>query len=96
MTPGLQTITLKQNVDLLPNGQTSRYLTELKVIGAGPSRYPRGLASIRDKATNRRARRLPAEYRAKLAAIDATYALDLETLAPVWQGWRHMATSWNW
>ena len=57
------------------NGQTSRYLAELKVIGAGagPSRYPRGLASSRDKATNRRARRLPAEYRAKLAAIDTVY-----------------------
>ena len=36
-------------------------------------RYPRGLASSRDKATNRRARRLPAEYRAKLSAIDAAY-----------------------
>ena len=58
---------------LLPNGQTTRYLAELKVIGAGPSRYPRGLASSRDKAANRRARRLPAEYRAKLAAIDTVY-----------------------
>ena len=48
-----------QGQRVLPNGQTSRYLAELKVIGAGPSRYPRGLASIRDKATNRRARRLP-------------------------------------
>ena len=56
-----------------PNGQINRYLAELKVIGAGPTRYPRGLASSRDKAANRRARRLPAEYRAKLAAIDSVY-----------------------
>ena len=56
-----------------PTGQITRYLAELKVIGAGPSRYPRGLACSRDKATNRRGRRLPAEYRAKLAAIDTTH-----------------------
>ena len=56
-----------------PSGQITRYLAELEVIGAGPSRYPRGQACSRDKAANRRARRLPAEYRAKLHAIDTTH-----------------------
>ena len=28
-----------------PTGDISRYLAELKIIGAGPTRYPRGLAS---------------------------------------------------
>ena len=64
---------LPQQPRVDPTGQITRYLAELKIIGAGPSRYPRGLASSRDKATNRRARRLPAEYRAKLSAIDVTY-----------------------
>ena len=57
----------------LPTGETTRSLAELKVISAGPSRYPRGLASSRDKAANRRARALPAEYRLKLSRIDSAY-----------------------
>ena len=58
---------------IIPTGDVTRSLAELKVIGAGPSRYPRGLASSRDKAVNRRARLLPAEYRHKLSLIDQTY-----------------------
>ena len=60
-------------VQAIPQGGVERLLAELKVIGAGPSRYPRGLASSRHKATNRRARKLPAEYRSKLAHLDSTY-----------------------
>ena len=56
-----------------PSGDVTRSLAELKIIGAGPSRYPRGLASSRDKAANRRARLLPAEYRHKLSQIDQVY-----------------------
>ena len=51
----------------------SRSLAELKCISAGPTRYPRGLPSSRDKAANRRARALPAEYRRKLSHIDSVY-----------------------
>ena len=58
---------------MAPTGEVDRYLAELKVISAGPTRYPRGLASSRDKAVNRRARALPAEYRHKLSVIDSTY-----------------------
>ena len=58
---------------VLPAGGITRSLAELKVIGAGPSRYPRGTASSRDKAVNRRARMLPAEYRHKLSQIDQAY-----------------------
>ena len=57
----------------LPTGGITRSLAELKIIGAGPSRYPRGLASSRDKAVNRRARLSPAEYRHKLSQIDQIY-----------------------
>ena len=57
----------------LPTGGITRSLAELKIIGAGPSRYPRGLASSRDKAVNRRARLLPAEYKHKLSQIDQIY-----------------------
>ena len=57
----------------LPTGGITRSLAELKIMGAGPSRYPRGLASSRDKAVNRRARLLPAEYRHKLSQIDQVY-----------------------
>ena len=46
----------------------------MTVIGAGPSRYPRGLARSRDKAVNRRARKLPAEYHSKLVHLDTTYS----------------------
>ena len=60
-------------LQVLPNGGITRSLAELKVIGAGPSRYPRGTASSRDKAANRRARLLPAEYRHKLGQIDQAY-----------------------
>ena len=56
-----------------PTGDISRSLAELKVISAGPSRYPRGVASSRDKAADRRARALPAEYRRKLGQIDVGY-----------------------
>ena len=51
-------------------GQTTRQLAEIKIIGAGPSRYPRG---SRDKAVDRRARALPGEYRNSLAKLDQQY-----------------------
>ena len=57
----------------VPTGDVTRSLAELKIIGAGPSRYPRGVASSRDKAANRRARLLPAEYRQKLSHLDQAY-----------------------
>ena len=60
-----------------PTGEVTRYLAELKVISAGPTRYPRGLASSRDKAANRRARALPAEYRHKLSVIDTAYSCTM-------------------
>ena len=47
-------------------GLPTRLLAELKVIGAGPTRYPRG---SRDKAVDRRARQLPGEYRNTLKAL---------------------------
>ena len=61
------------NLRAIPTGDINRSLAELKVISAGPTRYPRGQASSRDKAVNRRARALPAEYRHKLSLIDTTY-----------------------
>ena len=45
----------------------------MKVMGAGPTNYPRGEARSRDKAADRRARGLPALYRAKLTTIDRWY-----------------------
>ena len=42
-------------------------LAELKMINAGPTRYPRGNMS---KAVDRRARALPGEYRRTLARLD--------------------------
>ena len=42
-------------------------LAELKIIGAVPTRYPRG---NRDKAVDRRANLLPSEYRAKASKVD--------------------------
>ena len=57
-----------------PTGETKRFLAELKCISAGPTRYPRGLASSRDKQVNRRARALPAEYRKKLGVLDASFS----------------------
>ena len=54
------------------NGQgvATRQLAEIKVIGAGPSRYPRG---SRDKAVDRRARLVPGEYRLALSKMDRKY-----------------------
>ena len=72
--PDPQPAVVQPAVHALPQGEIERLLAELKVIGAGPSRYPRGLASSRDKAVNRRARKLPAEYRHKLAQLDTTYS----------------------
>jgi hypothetical protein len=51
-------------------GLPTRLLAELKVIGAGPSRYPRG---SREKAVDRRARGLGAEYRNTLGAMDRRF-----------------------
>ena len=47
-------------------GQPTRQLAELKVINAGPSRYPAGRT---DKAVDRRARLLPGEYNHTLAVL---------------------------
>ena len=57
----------------LPSGLTKRFLAELKAMGAGSSRYPRGQANSRDKQVNRRARALPAEYRGKLQKLDSAF-----------------------
>ena len=51
----------------------TRYLAELKIMSAGPSRYPRGEAGSRSKQVDRRARGLPADYKKKLAVIDTQY-----------------------
>ena len=51
-------------------GPLSKYLAEIKICGAGPTRYPRDRV---DKAMDRRARQLPAEYRKKVADIDQEY-----------------------
>ena len=52
------------------NGLFTRQLAELKIIYAGPSRYPPG---SRDKAVDRRARLLPGEYRHTLATLDQRF-----------------------
>jgi hypothetical protein len=51
-------------------GQPTRLLAELKVINAGPSRYPEG---NREKAVDRRARLVPGEYRRALASLDTRF-----------------------
>ena len=51
-------------------GPSGRFLAEIKICGAGPTRYPR---DSRDKAMDRRARLLPTEYRLKLAQVDCQY-----------------------
>ena len=45
-------------------------LAEIKVLNAGASRYPRGREQGHQKAVNRRARALPAEYEGKLSKMD--------------------------
>ena len=59
-------------------GHLLRYLAELKVMSASPSRYPRGDSGSRSKQVDRRARGLPADYKSKLAAIDSTTTLPGE------------------
>ena len=51
-------------------GQVTRQLAELKIINAGPSRYPEG---NRHKAVDRRARLVPGEYRLALAELDTRF-----------------------
>ena len=51
-------------------GPSERFLAELKVCGAGPTRYPRGSV---DKAMDRRVRLLPGEYRRKVADVDRAH-----------------------
>ena len=53
--------------------QVERFIAELKIMGAGSHNYPRGEARSRDKATDRKARTLPALYRRKLSRIDRQY-----------------------
>ena len=48
-------------------GQPERLLAEIKICGAGPTRYPRNST---EKAMDRRARLLPGEYRKKVADVD--------------------------
>ena len=80
-----------------PTGEMSRSLAELKCISAGPTRYPRGLPSSRDKAANRRARALPAEYRRKLSHIDSVYnGTGAGKLGLVWLGLKPLGISWSW
>ena len=54
-------------------GLNERFLAELKAMGAGPSRYPRGQANSQDKQVDRRPSGLPVNYRGKLRAIDRQY-----------------------
>ena len=54
-------------------GPPTRYLAELKIMSAGPSRYPRAEAGSSSKQVDRRARGLPADYKRKLADIDRQY-----------------------
>ena len=51
-------------------GPSERFLAELKVCEAGPTRYP--WDSV-DKAMDRRARLLPGEYRRKVAEVDRVH-----------------------
>ena len=51
-------------------GPPSRFLAEIKICGAGPTRYPRNSV---EKAMDRRARLLPAEYKKKVADVDREY-----------------------
>ena len=51
-------------------GPPTRFLVEIKICGAGPTRYPR---ESLDKAMDRRARILPGEYRRKVAEVDREY-----------------------
>ena len=51
-------------------GPPSRFLAEIKICGAGPTRYPRNSV---DKAMDRRARLLPADYKKKVADVDREY-----------------------
>ena len=52
------------------HGPPERFLAEIKICGAGLTRYPR--ESV-DKAMDRRARLLPGEYRRKVAEVDREY-----------------------
>ena len=51
-------------------GPVEKFLAEIKICGAGPTNYPRGST---DKAMDRRARKLPGEYRRKVADVDQTH-----------------------
>ena len=51
-------------------GQVTRQLAELKIINAGPTRYPEG---SRHKAVDKRARLVPGEYRRALAELDTRF-----------------------
>ena len=51
-------------------GPPEKLLAEIKICGAGPTRYPRDST---DKAMDRRARLLPGEYRGKVARVDRQY-----------------------
>ena len=79
MRDGGQPETVRQRQGVVPDlaiklptnhGPPAQLLCEVKIISAGPSRYPRG---SRDKAVDRRARALPGEYRGKLANLDRQY-----------------------
>ena len=51
-------------------GPPSRFLAEIKICGAGPTRYPKNSV---DKAMDRQARLLPADDKKNLADVDREY-----------------------
>ena len=62
--------TLRGRGQTANRGQPTRQLAELKMINAGPTRYPPG---NRSKAVDRRAKALAGEYRRDLAALDRRF-----------------------
>ena len=80
-------------------GPNERFLAELKAMGAGPSRYPRGQANSRDKQVDRRARGLPANYRGKLQALTGSTTTQRRARVgpakPDWSLWGTCSRSWS-
>ena len=68
-----------------PQGQPTYQLAELKVIGAAVSCYPRsGPCARRKRGVERRAEKLPGEYRRPLATLDRLYhGTDLGQTGPL-------------
>ena len=59
-----------QAAQLIRQGVVTKQLAEIKIIGAGPSRYTRG---SKDKGADKRAKKIPGEYRNELGKMDRKY-----------------------